>query len=364
MRVLVIETSCDETAVSVLECSGDTLNAEFRVLGNALYSQAHLHAEYGGVFPTLAKREHIKNLPALLATAFREAASATASIYDSRKQNPLGIDLVAVTSGPGLEPALWTGIEFAKAEAARLGVPLVGADHMEGHIISALVTKSGDTTYKLTLPDFPILALLISGGHTELILMREWFSYELIGRTKDDAVGEAFDKVARLLDFPYPGGPKVAEAAARARARGTAHGIVFPRPLIHEQSCDFSFSGLKTAVRYKLRDMHDLSDETKEHVAEAFEDAARDALIAKTRRALHETNALTLAVGGGVSANTEVRRALQDLGTKEFPDVHIAFPHPSLTGDNALMIGMAAYLRHTTEKDGHPLEANGSRSLA
>lgn len=351
MRVLAIETSCDETAVSVLECTGDTEGATFTVLGNALYSQAHLHAAYGGVFPTLAKREHIKNLPVLYEKAMTAAGNPT-------------VDLIAVTQGPGLEPALWTGIVFAKEQGEKLGVPVFGVDHMEGHIVSGLVEQKDDTTYVLPPPAFPILCLLISGGHTELVLMRAWHRYEHIGRTLDDAVGEAFDKVARMLDLQYPGGPKIEKLAAQAKARGATHDIVFPRPMIKDASCNFSFSGLKTAVLYQVRSMKELSSEDKEHVAQAFQDAARDVLVAKTKKALIETGAHTLAVGGGVSASRNIREGLEEMVVHDFPDVKIAYPTGGLHLDNAIMIGMAAYLRHSAGAPSGPLEARGAQRLA
>ena len=378
MRVLSIETSCDETAIAILDCSGDVHGATFTVVADALYSQAHLHAEYGGVYPTLAKREHNKNLPLLLNQALVSAAEKVLGSPVSPKtaRGPdfspadtaalLHIDLIAVTQGPGLEPALWEGIEFAKKLGTEWNVPVVGADHMEGHIVSGLVTMPDEHTYAFEAPTLPLLALLISGGHTELILMKSWFEYELIGKTKDDAIGEAFDKVARLLGLPYPGGPQIDKYAAAARDRGATsdvHGIIFPRPLIQENSCNFSFSGLKTAVLYKLRDMPKLEEEDKEHIAQAFEDAARDVVVSKTARAIDQTGAKTLVVGGGVSANKEIRTALKTL-TDEYSDVSLALPHKTLTGDNALMIGMAAYLRHSAGLDGRPLSADGSQSLA
>lgn len=373
MKILAIETSCDETAISILECTGlaaqtgDTSLAEFVVVGDALFSQAHLHAEYGGVFPTLAKREHIKNLEPLTHQALVQAGhiepeqTDTSTIYDASSKKDIAF--IAVTRGPGLEPALWTGIEFAKLLGEKWNIPVHGTDHMEGHIVSALVEGDGKK-YTLKIPKFPILGLLISGGHTELILMKKWFEYQLVGKTKDDAVGEAFDKVARLLGLPYPGGPKVAEAALRSRERNTDHGIVFPRPLQHEASCDFSFSGLKTAVLYKVKEMGHISDTDAEHIAHAFEDAARDVMVIKTRRALEETGAETLAVGGGVSANTTIRTALTKLIAEEFPHVHLGYPHKTLTGDNAIMIGMAAYVRHSMGTESYPLSASGTQSLA
>ncbi|MEK7063472.1 MAG: tRNA (adenosine(37)-N6)-threonylcarbamoyltransferase complex transferase subunit TsaD [Patescibacteria group bacterium] len=348
MNILSIETSCDETAISVLECTGDTSGATFTVLGDALYSQAHLHAEYGGVFPTLAKREHIKNLPTLLEQV-RKAAD--------------GVELIAVTQGPGLEPALWTGIEFAKKLGQEWGVPVYGTDHMEGHIVSGMVT-GGPDTYALGNIEFPVLGLLISGGHTELVLMKKWFEYELIGKTKDDAVGEAFDKVARMLGLEYPGGPKIEALHKKATERNATHDIVFPRPLIHEDSCDFSFSGLKTAVLYKLKKMEQLTEEDKEHVAQAFQDAARDVIVAKTKKALEETGARTLAVGGGVSASRDIRRGLEELIAAEFSDVHLAYPAGKLHLDNSIMIGMAAYLRHSAGLPGNELKAEGAQRLA
>ena len=352
MRILAIETSCDETAIAIVDAEGDTSAATYRVMGDALLSQAALHAAYGGVYPTLAKREHIKNLPILLEQALNEAHSDGSDI-----------DLIAVTRGPGLEPALWTGIEFAKALGEKMNVPVMGIDHMEGHIVSALM-RGESTKYEISNPKLPLLALLISGGHTELVLMSKWFEYELIGRTKDDAVGEAFDKVARLLGLPYPGGPAIGALARSRRTQGASPSFQFPRPMIRDNTCDFSFSGLKTAVMYKLKEMPELTDETRAEVAHAFEDAARDVIVAKTKRALMQTGAMTLAVGGGVSANIEIRQGLVNLVASDFPDVTLAYPNTSLTGDNAIMIAAAAYLRAVSGTTSRvPLVATGSLTL-
>jgi N6-L-threonylcarbamoyladenine synthase len=366
MRILAIETSCDETAVALVEADPSSTSgqeATYNILGNALFSQASLHEPYGGVYPNLAKREHIKNLPILLEKALGN-------------EKPEGIDLIAVTSGPGLEPALWTGITFAEELGKKWSVPVMGIDHMEGHVFSALLKKQvagsrlqgAGITYHLPPTTLPLLALLISGGHTELVLMKQWFEYELVGRTKDDSIGEAFDKVARMLDLGYPGGPVIARLAeqSRAKAPSTKHEIPkFPRPMAHDNTCDFSFSGLKTAVLYKLRTMPKITDAEKAHIAEAFEDAARDVIVIKTRRALKETNPATLVVGGGVSANFEIRKGLERLIREEFSDTKLAYPDKSLTGDNAIMIAAAAHLRcaagHTTPG---PLTASGSQSLA
>lgn len=373
MKILAIETSCDETGVAILECEGTMESASFTILGNSLYSQAALHAPYGGVYPNLAKREHQGNLAPLAKEALKEAGMFTVvekntavhtdvlkNIRDETFKNDIEeflntterpqIDLIAVTKGPGLEPALWTGINFAESLGRAWNIPVIGIDHMEGHITSALLKKLSGSSFQLSGIQFPILAFLISGGHTEFVVIKGPFDYEHIGATRDDAIGEAFDKVARLLDLPYPGGPQIAEVASRARARGEKNEITFPRPMSQDDTCDFSFSGLKTAVLYKLRDMDKIDEKNKEKIAEAFEDAARDVVIIKTKRALEMTEPKTLAVGGGVSANAEIRNALTALITEDFPETELLFPDTMLTGDNAIMIGAAAYLRHVSGK--------------
>lgn len=386
MKILAIETSCDETAATVLEGSGDTSNATFKILGNALLSQADLHAAYGGVYPNLAKREHQLNLVPLTIKALTEAGlykeeegitpSQEEALHDVREagfkeaiRNFLysvkapEIDMIAVTHGPGLEPALWTGISFAAAIGKAWNIPVMGIDHMEGHIVSALLEPM-EGGYALRPPKLPLLSLLISGGHTEFVLMEEWFVYERIGETKDDAVGEAFDKVARLLNLAYPGGPQVAALAARSRERGK-NNIIFPRPMATDATCDFSFSGLKTAVMYKLQKMDKISEEDKEHIAHAFEDAVRDVLIIKTRRALSEKMPGSFLIGGGVSANDIIRRGLVDLVQKDFTDTEVHLPDKALTGDNAIMIGAAGYLRASSgRKPQGPLFATGSLRLS
>ncbi len=367
MKILAIETSCDETAVALIDARGSLERMTIEVEGNALLSQAPLHAAFGGVYPSLAKREHQGNLVPLAIQALQEAGALSSRIetlqvpdkvleglrdipfqntvktfletYESPK-----IDMIAVTRGPGLEPALWTGITFAEALGNTWNTPVYGIDHMEGHMLSALLKTDKKNRYSLKEFELPLLTLLISGGHTELILMKKWFSFTHIGETRDDAVGEAFDKVARLLDLSYPGGPKIAEFAAKARKRGGT-GLSFPRPMAHDATCDFSFSGLKTAVMYKLRAMDKISETDKEEVALAFEDAVRDIIVIKTRLALQESMPLTLAVAGGVSANEHVRQGLERLRETEFPNVRLTFPEKELTGDNAIMIGATAFAR-------------------
>ena len=401
MKILAIETSCDETAIAILECVGDQQHATFTVLGNALLSQVEVHTEYGGVFPALAKREHAKNLMPLLTAALEEAEllhedaqvisdpirnqvervlerepGLGEAFFDfiSEAERP-AVDLIAVTSGPGLEPALWVGVNFAKALSLAWEKPLIAVNHMEGHVLAGLVEPAGEQ-FSISNFQFPILALLISGGHTELVLMREWLQYELIGQTRDDSVGEAFDKVARMLSLPYPGGPEISKLSERNRAaqsetagfgsRDVPPVPRLPRPMIHEQSCDFSFSGLKTAVLYLLRERPPLTDEEKHALAREFEDAVTDVLWKKTERALEQTGAKTLVIGGGVSANTHIRRIFRENMLRDFPETSLQIPASSLTTDNAVMIALAGYYRALRREFADPdmLKADGNLRLA
>ena len=331
MKILAIETSCDETAISLLDISGDLAEPEVEVLANNLISQINIHAQYGGVYPMLAKREHQKNLPILLEKTMQDAGFSP--------DNP-DIDCIAVTQGPGLEPALWTGIVFAEELGSKWQKPVVPINHMEGHIYSVLFENNERLK-------FPALALLVSGGHTEIVKINDFGEYEILGKTRDDAVGEAFDKVARMLGLPYPGGPEVSKLAKSSRGKESP--INFPIPMLHSGNLDFSFSGLKTAVLYYLKGK-ELTDELKQDVARAFEDAAIEALISKTRDALDKYPAEVLIVAGGVSLNTHLHRELERL-LEEFPETRLALPQNSLNTDNALMIGIAAYIRVSADKE-------------
>jgi N6-L-threonylcarbamoyladenine synthase len=350
MKILAIETSCDETGFALVEGKKHSDSLEFTVHKAALLSQAALHAEYGGVYPNLAKREHEKNLPIL----YRDFVDET-------------FDAVAVTQGPGLEPALWQGIEFAKRIAAEKSLPLLPVNHMEGHLISSLVQNG-----ELKNIQFPVLGLLISGGHTEFVLMKDWFQYEIIGQTLDDAVGEAFDKVARMLGLPYPGGPEISKHASAAREQNLKSEISLPRPMLQSGTCDVSFSGLKTAALYALRDaggVQALSGAQKAAFAREFEDTVGDVFVNKTRRALEQTNAKIFVIGGGVAANKYLRERLQKLIAEEFPDIELRLPELSITGDNAIMIAEAA-LAHLLsnnwelETQSEEIHASGNLSIA
>ncbi len=398
MKILAIETSCDETAIAILECSGDEKSAEFKILGNALLSQIELHTQYGGVFPALAKREHAKNIVPILEAALEEAEmlredkqempaetrdkiaailsrehELAEAFFDFIEECEVpDIDAIAVTAGPGLEPALWVGINFARALSLAWEKPLVAVNHMEGHILSALAEK---TESGLSIKDvaLPVLALLISGGHTELVVMKQWLTYELIGQTRDDAVGEAFDKVARMLGLPYPGGPHISELAEAARFEEVQGEFSLPRPMLNENSCDFSFAGLKTAVLYMLKEREQqrllrgterLDAKGQKALAREFEDAVAEVLWKKSARALEQTMAQTLVLGGGVSANTHIRRFFKENIEKDFPHVSLRIPAASLTTDNAIMIALAGYYRACRKEFVADIVANGNLSLA
>lgn len=378
MKILGIETSCDETAVALIDASG-TFGEDFRfkALGHGLISQASLHAEFGGVFPNLAKREHAKNLVPVLELALRDASTLrekrNTMIYHSEIQTLLArepelferlkifsetyakpeIDAIAVTHGPGLEPALWVGVNFAKALALLWNVPIVAVNHMEGHVFIAMIRDEDASSqepvagshphsaasYRLQATGFPFLSLLISGGHTELVLSKEFGAYELLGETRDDAAGEAFDKVARLLGLPYPGGPEISRIAGEARAKSQEFGEKLTRPMM--SGYDFSFSGLKTAVRRIVEARPDMSADEKAALAREFEETVADVLVEKTLRAVDEYGAQAVVVGGGVSANEYIRA---QLGSRlQAYGCRLLLPPPALATDNALMIALAGY---------------------
>ena len=367
MLILSIETSCDETAISIIETVGDFPDAKYEILGDALFSQIETHAEYGGVFPTLAKREHIATILPMLEKALKEArlekpdftptltleekdhlhnllnredglADQLITFHNSYGKPP--INTIAVTVGPGLEPALWVGINFAKALAYLWNIKVVPVNHMEGHIYASIFNG-----HKLTSVQFPSIALLVSGGHTELVLMEDWGKYKKIGQTRDDAVGEAFDKVARLLNLPYPGGPEISKLAKQARLEKLPTFTNLPRPMLNSGDLDFSFSGLKTAVRYAIGEKT-LGKYEKMALARDFEDAAVEVLIKKLSLATEEYSAQTIILGGGVSANDYLRDAMTSLNSpQQFPDIKILLPDPKLSTDNSIMIGLAGHAR-------------------
>jgi len=381
MKILAIETSCDETAVAVIEASGDPKSAEFKVLGNTLLSQIELHREHGGVHPSLAKREHAKNLVPVTRAALTEAPMLVSNRCDLKEgvqaqieellhrepemtaailefveevETP-DIDAIAITVGPGLAPALWVGVNFAQALSLAWDKPLIPVNHMEGHIVSSLLKENKIENVKL-----PLLALLISGGHTELVLMRDWLSYELIGQTRDDAVGEAFDKVARMMDLPYPGGPEVSKLAELAREESLEDVFKLPRPMLDSKDCDFSFAGLKTSVLYTIKELPNLTGENKKNIAHEFENAVADVLKAKTLTAIEEHGVQSLVLGGGVSANHHIRRVFEETISIKHPEVDLYLPEPKLTTDNAIMIGVAGFYRALREEFSDDIKADSN----
>ena len=429
MKILGIETSCDETGICLIETDSDfSNNRRIKILGNQLYSQVAMHTQFGGVVPMMAKREHAKNLVPLFEKCLEESELLKMKMdpvlqLDDRKEklekikeilfreNDLfdqlknlaekierpDIDAIAVTNGPGLEPALWVGVVFAKALSEIWNIPVIPTNHMEGHIVVAQISPTAEPrrldaeergkektnepiTYKLKPITFPSIALLISGGHTQLVLIKDNLQYEIIGNTKDDAVGEAFDKVARLLGLPYPGGRLVSELAEKERNEFPNKKAPYPlpRPMIHSKDLDFSFSGIKTAVLYTIKKIQGvaqtseiqqqsasnplLSATVKAEIACEFENAVVEVLISKTKKAIEQYGAKTLIIGGGVSANKKIRNDFE----QESKNLGITFliPEVKSSTDNAVMIAIAGLLNIQAGKQPEvDFKANGNLSL-
>jgi N6-L-threonylcarbamoyladenine synthase len=311
MRVLGLETSCDETAVAVYDGAAG-------LLAHEVYSQVDLHALYGGVVPELASRDHLRKLLPLLRKVVADSGGSAT------------IDGIACTAGPGLAGALLVGSSVARSLAYAWKRPCIGVHHMEGHLLAPLLEPDP--------PAFPFLALLVSGGHTLLAFVRGVGDYEVLGSSLDDAAGEAFDKTAKLLGLGYPGGPQLAALAERGRP-----GVFdFPRPMTERPGLDFSFSGLKTAVVVALRGRA-LDGQTRADAALAFEEAVVDTLVIKAKRAIEATDARTLVVAGGVGANRRLRARMLAMGERN--GVRVAYPRAEFCTDNAAMIALLGHLR-------------------
>lgn len=385
--ILAVETSCDETSIAIIRSKENSLE----VLSNKISSQVKLHAVWGGVVPNLAAREHVKNIVPILEQALTEAKIKLADI-----------DLIATVNGPGLIPALMVGVNFAKTLAYLTEKPLIGIHHIEGHIYANFITDSklpasthgddrsstrggqnssestknifSDEPIRSGLSDtkFPILCIVVSGGHTQLVLMKDHLQYEIIGQTLDDAAGEAFDKVARILEIGYPGGPAV--AAMADKFENLESKIKLPRPMINSGDFNFSFSGLKTAVLYETKKHPDLLTDKNyiTAVCHEFQQASIDVLTAKTIKAARQFHPQTILLAGGVSANAELRKQL-GLAIQEFiPNTLYKMPDTALTGDNAAMIGAAAHFRwqkmtaeekEMAKKNWKTLQANANLKL-
>jgi N6-L-threonylcarbamoyladenine synthase len=336
MYILGIETSCDETAASIIEI--DEKDGSIKPLSNVISSQIALHAKWGGVVPNLAAREHLKNILPVV-----EASLTLAKLTQA------DLDLIAVTHGPGLIPALLIGTNTAKAISYAWQKPLLGIHHIEGHIYANFVSNnfkfqsaSWRTNFK-----FPILCLVVSGGHTQLVLMQKHLDYTIIGETQDDAAGEAFDKVARILKLSYPGGPEIARLAKKFNSEESKYFIKFPRPMLNKKNFNFSFSGLKTAVLYLVKKNETLLQDEKfvAEVAYEFQQAVVDVLIAKTLAAAKIYQPKMILLAGGVSANKELQAQLGRKITNDFPNTEFSFPEIDFQLDNAAMIATAAFFR-------------------
>ena len=356
MQILAIETSCDETALALIEAKGGLKKPSFKVLENLVSSQIKIHRPFGGVVPNLAKREHLKNLPILMGKILKISNfqfPISKQILISKSKTLDTIDLIAVTVGPGLEPCLWTGVNFAKevykqlqTKNYKLKTKLIGGNHLEGHLSSFLLSHKKPVK-------FPAVALIVSGGHTILLKMDSLVKWKKIGETRDDAVGEAFDKVARLLGLPYPGGPEIEKLAKK----GNGNSIEFPRPMLTHKNYDFSFAGLKTSVLYFLRD----NPKTKKaDIAASFQNAAIDVLVKKTLRAADEFGAETIILGGGVAANRYLKSHL----SKEAKQIGVKFlvPKGEFNTDNAAMVATSSYINHLKKKK-YRLIAQGNLSM-
>ncbi|MFA5095708.1 MAG: tRNA (adenosine(37)-N6)-threonylcarbamoyltransferase complex transferase subunit TsaD [Candidatus Paceibacterota bacterium] len=335
MIILGIETSCDETAVAIIEGNGN----DVRVLSNIVSSQIDIHKKYGGVVPEIAAREHVLNILPVVNEAFKKAGI-------KRAEAGKKIDAIAVTFGPGLITSLIVGIETAKVLSSVLKIPLVAVNHIEGHIYANFVGKKDIK--------FPGLILTVSGGHTMLVLMKGHGKYKVIGDTRDDAAGEAFDKAAKLLNISYPGGPAVAAEAKKFKVKNLKSKIQLPRPMINSNDYDFSFSGLKTALFYQLKKDKNWKKRVPEYCAE-FQEAVVDVLVSKTIKAAKDFGVKTVLLAGGVSANEKLREKLKISVAEELPRVEFSLPDLKYTTDNAVMVAVAGYFR-ALKKDFIPYE--------
>lgn len=311
MKTLGIETSCDETAVAVYD-------SEHGIIGESVFSQIKMHAEYGGVVPELASRDHCVKIISVLQEAINQVDLQS-------------IDQVAYTSGPGLLGALLIGESFAQGISSALNIPLIPINHLEGHLMSPV----------MEFPEIkvPYICLLVSGGHSMIVDVKDRGDYKILGQSQDDAVGEAFDKVGKLLGLPYPGGPHI----ERLALKGNPKAYDFPRPMMHSDNLDLSFSGLKTSVLYTVRDIDDLTDQVKADIAASFQQAVIDVLTKKIKKAVELSGRSEVIIAGGVAANKALRAAIKDL--ENTINIRVYYPSLKYCGDNAAMIAFVGSLR-------------------
>ena len=371
MKILAVETSCDDTCIAIAKGGRNFLN--FKILSSVVSSQVKIHQKFGGVYPSLARREHEKNLPLVLKESLKKADLLVRKkntiekkelvLYEKifakeqhllkRFLNFIGqykkpkIDLLAITVGPGLEPCLWTGVNFTKALSLWLDAKIVPVNHIEAHIFSNFLSLE---VRKLAVKQkdalFPAIALIVSGGHTQLILVKELGKYKILGQTRDDAAGEAFDKIARILGLPYPGGPAIEKISKYRNVEMSKCRIKLPRPMIFSKDYDFSFSGLKTAVLYDYKKRPKKIRESKEYIVEMAKEAQEaivEVLVKKTIRAVKEFKAKSIILGGGVSANERLKTVFGEKINKMAVKPILLFPEKRLATDNAQMVALCGY---------------------
>ena len=368
ITILAIETSCDDTGIAIIK-AGLKGARDFKVLSNIIAAQIEIHAKYGGVYPTLTRREHQNNLVPVLTKSLKEAKMLKTSTSNKTKTEKLEkilekekdlkekllpflkkydkpkIDAIAITTGPGLEPCLWVGVNFAKALACAWELPVISVNHIKAHMfVNQLVEK------ELTKKDFPVLALIVSGGHTQLILMKDFGRYKILGETRDDAAGECFDKTARILGLGYPGGPIISKLAKKS---GRKFGIKLPRPMINTKDYDFSFSGLKTSVLYEHLKKSAKTKKDKAYINEMcfeIQQAIIDVLIKKTLKAGMDYKVKTIILGGGVTANSELRKQFIENCRLKIKNCNLLIPPKDLCTDNGLMVAIAGHFRAMNNK--------------
>jgi len=360
MRILAIETSCDETGITIIE--KNSKKKELKILSDLIFSQIKIHQKWGGVVPGLAKREHQKILVPLLEKALKQSkllnkekmelsAKELNFIKKELKKDDIlskklikfltthkkpNIDYIAVTYGPGLEPALWTGINLAKTLSYIWKIPIIPINHIEAHIFINFLKEDIEKI------SFPACCLIVSGGHTQLILMKKLFDYKIIGDTRDDAAGECFDKTGRLLKIDYPAGPIISKLAEK----GDANFHKFPRPMINFKNFDFSFSGLKTSVLYFLKDKKvSFISKNKKNICASIQKAITDVLIFKSLKAAKKFEIKTFILGGGVASNKQLREELKKNFEKNINNIKIIMSNPKLNTDNGLMIAITAFYK-------------------
>ncbi len=376
MKILAIETSCDDTGISILEASKA---GDFSVLSNIVASQIKIHQQYGGVFPAMAKREHQKNILPTFEQALKESGllnnkkvsqfltrvknQTTKKILERepelyknliafvKKYGKPDVDLIAVTNGPGLEPCLWVGVNFARAISYIWDIPVVPVNHIESHILVNVLQNP-----KIS---FPAIALIVSGGHTQIVLVEKVGKYKILGETRDDAAGECFDKCAKILGLPYPGGPVISKLAEKAEPGK----INMPRPMINTPDYDFSFSGLKTAVLYHHQKQPKEIKKEKQYIADMcaeIQQSIVDVLIKKTIKAAKDFGAKTIILGGGVSANHELKTQLLIKMHEDLPGVELLFPQVDHSTDNGLMTAITGFYHKKNTVGWKLIQANGN----